>query len=98
MGHKEEYDLFEGDRLQSLNPSNEEEDMVNHPSHYISESGLEVIDVIEAFTTGLDGGEAFCIGNALKYLCRWKNKENKDVTEDLRKAIWYIQRVIDKQE
>lgn len=28
--------------------------MVSHPSHYQSESGLEVIDVIEAFTAGLN--------------------------------------------
>jgi hypothetical protein len=60
------------------------EDVVNKPKHYISETGLETIDVITAFTKGLDGAEAFCAGNALKYLCRWNHKNG---TEDLRKAI-----------
>lgn len=64
---------------------------VNHPSHYQSKSGLEAIDVIEAFCDGLEGIEAFCTGNALKYLCRWKSKNG---IEDLRKAEWYLQRLI----
>ena len=71
-----------------------QEDTVNHPSHYISANGLEAIDFIQAFTDGLTGGEAFCIGNALKYLCRFKNKNHDDPTEDLKKAQWYINRVI----
>lgn len=66
--------------------------MVSHPSHYQSETGLEVIDVIEAFTFDLKGIEAVCTGNALKYLCRWKNKNGK---QDLKKAMWYIQHLID---
>lgn len=64
---------------------------VNHPSHYQSKSGLEAIDVIEAFCDGLNGIEAFCTGNALKYLCRWKSKNG---LEDLKKAEWYINRLI----
>lgn len=32
--------------------------MVSHPDHYISETGMEVIDVIEAFTSDLKGIEA----------------------------------------
>lgn len=32
--------------------------MVSHPAHYQSETGLEVIDVIEAFTFDLKGIEA----------------------------------------
>lgn len=67
-------------------------DYVNHPSHYQTESGIEVIDVIDAFTKGLDGVVAFDIGNAIKYVCRWKNKGG---VEDLRKAIWYIQHAIE---
>lgn len=67
------------------------EDEVNHPSRYFH-NGIETIDVIEAWTGELTGVEAFCIGNAIKYLSRWKDKGGK---EDLRKAMWYIQRVID---
>jgi hypothetical protein len=65
---------------------------VDHPNHYQSETGLEAIDVIEAFTFDLKGIEAFCTGNALKYLCRWKGKNGKT---DLKKARWYINRLID---
>lgn len=66
-------------------------DMVYRPDHYQSKSGLETIDVIEAFCDNLTGIEAFCTGNAIKYLCRW-NKKNG--IEDLRKAEWYLQRLI----
>lgn len=68
---------------------------VNHPSHYQSKTGLEAIDVIEAFCDGLNGIEAFCTGNALKYLCRWKSKNG---IEDLKKAQWYINRLIEHVE
>ena len=66
-------------------------DVVNHPSHYQSDSGLEVIDVIEAFTADLQGIEAVCTANALKYVCRWKKKNG---LEDLKKAQWYLNRLI----
>ena len=41
--------------------------MVSHPSHYQSETGLEVIDVIEAFTFDLKGIEATDTGNIIKF-------------------------------
>lgn len=44
--------------------------LVEHPAHYQSDKGLETIDVIEAFTDGLNGIEAFDTGNILKYACR----------------------------
>ena len=68
---------------------------VDHPSHYQSSNGLEVIDVIDAFTEKLTGVVAFDIGCAIKYMCRWKKKGG---TEDLRKAIWYLQHAIKKTE
>ena len=68
-----------------------EKETVNHPSHYQSKTGIEAIDVIEAFCDGLNGIEAFCTGNALKYMCRWKNKNG---IEDLKKAQWYINKLI----
>ena len=49
-------------------------DYVNHPPHYQSKKGMEVIDVIEAFTEGLEGVEATDTGNIIKYICRWKKK------------------------
>lgn len=66
--------------------------MVSHPNHYQSDNGLEVIDVIEAFTSGLYGIEAVDTANALKYICRWKHKNGK---QDLEKAMWYLQHLID---
>ena len=67
--------------------------MVSHPSHYQSESGLEVIDVIEAFTSDLKGIEATDTGNVLKYMCRWKHKNG---LQDLEKAQWYLMHLIEK--
>lgn len=43
------------------------EDLVNHPSHYKSKTGLETIDVIDAFTADLVGIEAVCTANVIKY-------------------------------
>lgn len=65
--------------------------MVSHPSHYQSKSGLEVIDVIEAFTDGLEGIEACDTGNIIKYMCRWKQKSG---IQDLKKARWYLEHLI----
>lgn len=63
-----------------------------NPAHYISPDGtMETIDVIEAFTSDLQGIEAVCTANALKYICRWNHKNG---VEDLKKAKWYIQKLI----
>lgn len=67
-------------------------DMVNHPDHYMSNTGLETIDVIEAFTSDLKGLEAVCTANVLKYICRWKKKNG---LQDLEKAQWYLNRLIE---
>lgn len=65
--------------------------MVDHPEHYQSKSGLEVIDVIDAFTSDLVGVESFDAGNIIKYACRWKKKNG---IQDLKKVIWYAQHLI----
>ena len=65
--------------------------MVNHPPHYKSETGMEVIDVIEAFTFDLKGIEATDTGNIIKYICRWSNKNG---VQDLEKARWYLDHLI----
>lgn len=69
--------------------------MVSHPPHYQSETGLEVIDVIEAFTADLKGIEATDTGNVIKYICRWKGKNG---LQDLKKAMWYLQHLINRVE
>ena len=65
-------------------------DMVNHPSHY-TQGGIECIDCIKSATVGKVGIEAFCVGNAIKYLFRY---EEKNGIEDVKKARWYIDRLI----
>ncbi len=62
-------------------------DVVNHPSHY-TDGKIEVIDYIEDKQLG------FCLGNAIKYISRSGKKYKDKEVEDLKKAIWYIQRRI----
>ena len=68
------------------------EDLVNHPAHYQTKSGLETIDVIAAFTEDIVGIEAVCTANVIKYICRWKKKNG---LQDLKKAQWYLNKLID---
>lgn len=60
---------------------------VNSPKHYNS-GQIETIDYIES----LGIGEDFCVGNAIKYLSRYKHKGVP--LQDLHKAKWYIERTI----
>ena len=69
-------------------------DMVNHPSHY-TQGVIECIDCIKSATVGKAGIEAFCVGNAIKYLFRY---EEKNGIEDVKKARWYIDRLIKELE
>ena len=69
-------------------------DMVNHPAHY-TQGGIECIDCIKSATVGKVGIEAFCVGNAIKYLFRY---EEKNGIEDVKKARWYIDRLIKELE
>lgn len=79
------------------NPSNRlTSEMVNHPKHYQSNNGVECIDAINAATEGLTGIEAFDTGSAIKYLWRWKKKENP--IQDIKKAIWYLNNLIENIE
>jgi hypothetical protein len=69
----------------------DDKDMVNSPSHY-TQGSVECIDAIAQVVKDLQGMEAMCTGNAIKYLWRWKHKNG---VEDLKKAQWYLQRMID---
>ena len=70
-----------------MTPEEKMNDPVNHPSHYTS-GKIEVIDFIE------DQKFPYHLGNACKYLCRAGKKDPKKTAEDLRKAVWYINRYI----
>lgn len=82
-------------RINALESSIIGPDNVNHPPHYQSESGLEAIDVIEAFTENLIGPDAVYTANILKYVLRWPKKNG---IEDLKKAVWYLNKLITKLE
>lgn len=60
---------------------------INHPDRY-NKDGIEVKDVMKAYTKNLTGYGAFCIDNAIKYILRFQEKNG---IEDLKKAIWYLQ-------
>ena len=63
-------------------------DNINHPAHYTFGS-IEVIDAIEGLLL------PYHLGNALKYIARAGRKDPAKTEEDLRKAIWYINRYIE---
>lgn len=68
-------------------------DNVNHPSHY-TQGGIECIEAIKA-SLGAEGFQAYCKGNIEKYLWRY---EFKNGLEDLKKARWYLDRLIKEKE
>ena len=68
--------------------------MVNHPQHY-TQGCIECIDALKAATVGKRGIEAVCVANVIKYLWRY---EEKNGIEDVRKAKWYIERLLKELE
>lgn len=96
------------DKLSSYNPdeikndkeNNKEDnkednngDNIEHPQHYTS-GGVECIDAMQ-ITQGKEAVKSFCICNAFKYL--WRH-ENKNGTEDIKKAIWYLKKYVELEE
>lgn len=68
-------------------------DYVNHPPHY--ETGkFECIDVMKE-TQGVEATQNFCVCNALKYVYRHNMKNG---IEDLKKAIWYLNKAVELDE
>ena len=64
-------------------------DNITNPSHY-TKGEIEPIDFI------ISQDMNFCIGNAVKYLARYRWKhEGEGQIQDLRKAIQNIQKQID---
>ena len=68
------------------------EERVNHPAHYL-QGNRETIEVIKDVTN--EGFEPYCVGNIVKYVCRYKHKNG---VEDLKKAKWYLERLITEVE
>ena len=63
-------------------------DVVNKPPHYQGE--VEAIDSIKA-AMSYEAFKGYLHGNAIKYLMRWTKKNG---VEDLRKAEWYLRKLI----
>lgn len=73
---------------------NGKSDLVEHPQHYQLKNGMEVIDVIDAYTEDLVGIDAVDIGNALKYLGRLGKKDKP--LQEVEKARWYLNHYIER--
>jgi len=69
----------------------EKSDPVNHPAHYTS-GKYECIEVIDDWKLG------YCLGNAVKYICRAGKKDPNKTIEDLKKAKFYLEHEIKKLE
>ncbi len=64
-------------------------EMVNHPNHYGGETNTyEVIKIIEALEMD------FHLGNTFKYIVRAGKKDTDREIQDLKKALWYLERKI----
>lgn len=61
---------------------------LNHPDYY--NDGIEAIDFIESHNLN------FSLGNAIKYIVRAGLKNGEPTQEALQKAIWYLEREIDR--
>ncbi len=80
--------LLEDPLEDSLEFPLEDPDPINHPIHYNAHpSGIECIQITEHLT--------YCLGNAIKYIWRAGIKD-PDAIKDLKKAIWYIEREIQR--
>ena len=67
-------------------------DLVNSPPHY-NQQKVECIDAIQSATD--DGFEFYLQGNILKYIWRYRYKNG---VEDLQKAQWYLNKLIEVKE
>lgn len=64
-------------------------DAIN-PTHY-KNGKVECIEAIESAVVNKKGLEATCVSNVIKYLWRY---ESKNGLEDVKKAKWYLDRLI----
>lgn len=98
-GWREMFEALEEENRQQRGPSTaplvtavparpEPNSSVDHPQHY-NVGKIEVIDFIES------AGLNFCLGNVVKYVSRADHK-GKPI-EDLEKALWYLQRELDRR-
>lgn len=80
--------------LVSIKISDAKPEMVQHPAHY-NQGNVECIDAMAAATVNKCGIEAVCVSNVIKYLWRY---EAKNGLEDVKKAQFYLNRLVDELE
>lgn len=86
------YNIMKQIETGNMKVTNTAQDMVNSPPHY-NTAGIETIDAISAATG--EGFEFYLQGNIMKYVWRYRYKNG---TEDLKKARWYLDRLITEVE
>jgi len=69
-------------------------DEIDHPDHY-TQGGIECVDAIAAATADKSGPEGALVGPIIKYLWRYRRKGGGQA---LRKARWYLDRLIERVE
>ena len=79
--------------IDSLGSGKHVEDNPIEPDHYRGD-GVECIDALRACLSP-DGFQGFCAGNVIKYVWRYREKNG---TEDLNKARWYLDKLIEVRE
>ena len=63
------------------------------PAHY-KRGKLETVDLIMDIVRDLPGDEAILVGNAIKYLSRYRFKHGISPLQDAQKAEWYIKKLV----
>ena len=84
-----EYMRMKEKQAMAQSDNKEMQDMVNSPIHY-NKAGIETIDALQAMLT--NGFDYYLQGNIVKYLWRYRYKNG---VEDLKKAQWYLNKLIE---
>ena len=85
------YEIIFGN-AEDIEEEKKSEDMVNHPSHYTS-GGVECIDAItSALSSYEDSVDSWLVGQVIKYL--WRAPLKGKYAEDIRKAQFYLNRLV----
>jgi len=80
------------DAYLAFTPKETEEDDVERPSHY-NTGAVECIEGLEACLSA-EEYQGYLRGNAMKYL--WRCSYKGSMVKDLKKATWYIERLVEK--
>ena len=93
----EEFDRFQMESKHAVNDKwLQLGDQVDHPPHYTAGSQEAITTIEDAITAAPSVVAGMLQGQALKYLLRLWHKQN--ATQDARKALWYLKRLIEKLE